>query len=353
MWYVDYQDPNGKRIRKAVARYKETANLILKKIEIDIAEGKYLDTQKSEPMTFTDFADKFYQKHIKRRNRSAKNQKYLLDQLVRQFGDKMMHEITVGDIDDFLEMRERDRSASTVNKDLAMLKSMFSRANEWGDLIDHNPAQKIKLLSEDNERCRYLSEEEQERLLSACNGGPLRMIVLVALRTGLRWGEIMNLKWRYAPQSNYVDFEHNTIFVHESLAKSKRSRYVPLASTVKQALMDYPQHFESGYIFVNPKTGRPFDNVKKSFRTALKKAGIDDFRFHDLRHCFASDLVRKGVDLFVVQKLLGHSTPIMTQRYAHLGHDRLKDAVHLLDEKKDDPFDFCPNLGTASCETKT
>lgn len=351
MWYVAYQDPNGRRVRTAVSKYKETAHLILKKIEVDIAEGKYLDVQKRDPITFKDFAEKLYRKHIKRRNRSARNQKYLLDQLVRYFGKKMMHEITVSDIDDYLEIREEKFSPSTVNKDLSMIKSMFNRADEWGDLINYNPPQKIKFLPENNERCRYLLEEEQGRLLFSCSG-VLRMIVLVALRTGLRWGEIMNLKWGQAPQSNYVDFRHNTIFIHESLAKSKRSRYVPLASSVKQALMDFPQHSESGYIFVNTKTGKPYNNVKRSFRTALREAGIENFRFHDLRHCFASDLVRKGADLFGVQKLLGHSRPEMTQRYAHLGHDQLRELISLLDDKKDDIFNFGRRLAPTSCNIK-
>lgn len=332
-WYIDYYQSDGKRIRRAVSRYKEQAELALKKVEVEMAECKYLDVKKSKEITFKEFAEKFRRKHIRRRNRSYEKQEWFLDGLIKYFGKRMMHEITVLEIDDYLEHRHEGRSASTVNKDLAMLKCMYNRANEWGDMIDYHPAKSIKLLIENNERCRYLSDEEQERLLSACSG-ILRMIVLVALRTGLRWGEIVNLKWQQAPRSNYVDFEHNTFFVHESLAKSKKSRYVPLAPSVKQALLDYPQRSETGYIFVNPKTDKRIVTLKKSFHKALKIAKIEDFRFHDLRHCFASDLVRKGVDLFVVQKLLGHSSPKMTMRYAHLGNNQLREAIRFLDEKK-------------------
>ena len=350
-WCIDYYDPKGRRVRKSVSPYKETAEKALKKIEVEMAEGKYLDVRQQESIPFKDFAEKFRRKHIRRRNRSIRNQEYLLDSLIKRFGKQMMHEISVNDIDEFLEERQEGHSASTLNKDLAMLKSMYNRAFEWGDLIDYNPPRDIKLLKEHNERCRYLSEEEQTRLLSACSG-ILRMIVLIALRAGLRWGEIVNLKWKQAPQSNYVDFKHNTIFIHESLAKSKKSRYVPFAASVKQALMDYPQPSDEGYIFANPKTGKPVVTLKKSFKTALKKAGINDFRFHDLRHCFASDLVRNGCDLFVVQKLLGHSSTKMTQRYAHLGHDHLKEAINLLDEKKNDLNDLKKlghNMVTSSC----
>ena len=331
-WYIDYYQTDGKRVRKAVSKYREQAELALKKVEVEMAECKYLNVKKSKEITFKEFAEKYRRKHIQRRSRSADKQEWFLNGLIKYFGKRMMYEITVMEIDDYLEHRHEGRSASTVNRDLAMLKSMFSRANEWGDLVDYHPAKNIKLLFEDNERCRYLTDEEQDRLLSACSG-MLRMIVLIALRTGLRWGEIVNLKWRQAPKSNYVDFEHNTVFVHESLAKSKKSRYIPLAPSVKHALLDYPQLSESGYIFVNPKTDKQIVTLKKSFRRALKKAKIEDFRFHDLRHCFASDLVRNGVDLFTVQKLLGHSSPKMTMRYAHLGNDHLRKAIQFLDEK--------------------
>ncbi len=336
-WYIDYYQSDGKRVRKAVSRYREQAELALKKVEVEMAECKYLNVKKSKDITFKEFAEKYRRKHIRRRSRSFEKQEWFLDGLIKYFGKRLMHEITVLDIDDYLELRHEGRSASTVNRDLAMLKSMYSRANEWGDMVNYHPAKNIKLLFEDNERCRFLTEEEQNRLLTACSG-MLRMIVLVALRTGLRWGEIVNLKWQQAPKSNYVDFEHNTFFVHESLAKSKKSRYVPLAPSVKQALLDYPQHSETGYIFVNPKTNKQIVTLKKSFRKAVKKAKIEDFRFHDLRHCFASDLVRKGVDLFTVQKLLGHSSPKMTMRYAHLGNDHLRRAIHFLDKKKVNPL---------------
>lgn len=344
-WYIDYYDPNGKRIRKGVSKYKETALLALKKVEIDIAEGKYLDVQRSNPITFKAFAEKFRRKHIRRRNKSARNQEYLLDQIAGHFGKRMLHEITANDIDAYLETRQEARSASTVNSDLTMLKSIYNRANEWGDLVGYNPARDIKKLKENNERCRYLTEEEQCRLLSACSG-VLCVIVLLALRTGLRWGELINLKWQQAPKSNYVDLENNVIFIHEAMSKSKKSRYVPLASSAKQALMDFPQRTESGYIFANPKTGKPIVTLKKSFKSALRAVGIEDFRWHDLRHCFASDLVRKGVDLFVVQKLLGHSSPKMTQRYAHLRNDHLMEAIETLDEKKAEIFDLGHNMDT-------
>lgn len=345
-WGIDYYDPNGKRIRRIVSRYKETAQKALMKVEIQIAEGKYLDIKRCEPISFKDFAEKYRHKHIRRVNKSARNQEYLLNSLIKHFGRKMLHEISAVDLDDYLEQRRCKWSASTVNKDLTMLKSMFNRAHEWGHLDGHDPLKRIKKMKEENERCRFLSKEEQDRLLSVSSGA-MRLLILLGLRAGLRWGEAVSLRWKYAPRSNYVDLEHNVIFIHEALCKSGKSRHVPLIASLKQAMMDYPQHSETGYIFCNPKTGKPFGRLRKSFKTALKRAEIEDFRFHDLRHCFASDLVRKGVDLFTVQKLLGHSSPSMTQRYAHLSADHLEGAVRVLDEKRSLDLDFGHHLVTS------
>ena len=115
------------------------------------------------------------------------------------------------------------------------------------------------------------------------------------------------------------------------MAKSKKSRYIPLAKSVNEILQRLPQHSTSDYMFLNPKTGKPVGSIKFSFKSALKKAGIMDFTFHDLRHTFASNLVMKGVYLYVVQRLLGHATINMTQRYAHLQPQQFKDAIGKLE----------------------
>ena len=138
------------------------------------------------------------------------------------------------------------------------------------------------------------------------------------------------------PGSYAMDFDNGVIFVHESLAKSQRSRHIPLSNAVRQALKEVEHTPGSDYIFLNSKTDKPYGSFKRSFHTALRRAKISDFRFHDLRHTFASQLVRCGVDLYVVQKLLGHSTPKMTQSYAHLREDQLKEAIDKIDIQSED-----------------
>jgi len=334
-WGINFVDAHGRQVRKMVSSYKETAERILKKIETEIAEGKYLDIKKYDKIFFEDFASEYIKTHVRLELKGQRNQEYMIRQLAAHFKGKHLHQIDALMVRQFMARRLKVVRPASVNREFQTLKSMFNRAIEWGMLNGRNPAVGIKNIPQNNSRCRWLTEEEQERLLSCCQG-LTKVIVLIALKTGMRWGEIVSLKWNQAPCSNYVDFDNGVIFVHESLAKSQRSRHIPLSNAVRQALKEVEHTPGRDYIFLNSKTDKPYGSFKRSFHTAMKRAKISDFRFHDLRHTFASQLVRCGVDLYVVQKLLGHSTPKMTQRYAHLREDQLKEAIDKIDIQSED-----------------
>ena len=333
-WGISYIDPAGRQVRKVVAPYKETAEMILKKIETEIAEGKYLDIKKEKHVLFEDLAREYLNTYVRLENKNIKKQECLINNLRGHFKGKHLHQIDPLAIRQYLSKRLENVRPSTVNRDFSMLKSMFNRAIEWGMLSGANPTKGIKKIPEKNNRCRWLTEEEQDKLLSHCQG-MTRVIVIIALKTGMRWSEIVHLKWRQGPNSNYIDFDNGTIYIHESQAKSEKSRYIPLSNAVRLALREVPRSHGNDYIFLNPETNKPLGSIKQSFKTALKKAELEDFRFHDLRHTFASSLVRNSVDLYVVQKLLGHATPKMTQRYAHLKADQLKEAIEKIDIQLD------------------
>ncbi len=347
-WGINYTDPNGRQIRKVVALYKESAERILCKIQTEIAEGRYLDVRK-EPakVLFEDFAKDYTDSYVKLENKASEGQSGKVLRLVRYFKGQYLNQITQFDIRRFMADRAKKVKPSTINRDVAMMKSMYNRAREWG-VVQVNPVVGIKRLPENNERCRWLTEEEQNRLLAHCHG-LTRTLVVVALRTGMRWGEIVHLKWHQAPESNYVDFKQEIIYIHESLSKSGKSRWIPLGQVVKWELLNVPKQKDTDYIFLNSRTKKPLGSIKNAFNRAVIKAKIDDFTFHSLRHTFASQLVRDGVDLYVVQKLLGHSSPKMTQRYAHLREDMLKDAIKKIDRQFEgvlynNAFEFSTNL---------
>lgn len=200
---------------------------------------------------------------------------------------------------------------ATVNRELACLKHLYNKAIDWG-LVEQNPLKKVKLLKEPPGRIRYLSKEEIERLI-ANSSKHLKPIVIIALNTGLRKSEILNLKW------DDIDFRNGYITVQQT--KNNEKRVIPMNQTIRQILKELRR--ENDYLF-------PIKDCKKSFKTALIKSGIKDFRFHDLRHTFASYLAMSGCNLKTIQELMGHKDIKMTMRYAHLSKAHLEEAVEKL-----------------------
>ena len=178
---------------------------------------------------------------------------------------------------------------------------------------------------ENSGRIRYLNEEEINHLLVVCPPY-LKDIIEFALNTGLRKGELFALKW------SDVDL-HNKLLSFKN-TKNYEERVIPLNDIALDVLRRIPRQLHNEYVFITPATkrGAQIVDVKKSFKTALRDAGIQDFRFHDLRHTFASHLVMAGVDLANVKELMGHKDIKMTLRYAHLSPDYKKRGVDILCE---------------------
>jgi len=195
--------------------------------------------------------------------------------------------------------------------------NILKKAVEWGKLKS-NQAKDVKLLKVQNARLRFLAGEEIQKLIDAC-APHLKPIVIVALNTGMRRGEIFNLRW------DQVNFQAGVIHIEKS--KNGHRREIPMNDYLVKTLKGVTRSGE--YVFA-AKDGRPYDNTKRSFKTALKKAGITNFTFHDLRHTFASNLVMAGVDLATVKDLLGHKSIQMTMRYTHLSPGHRQKAVSIL-----------------------
>ena len=209
------------------------------------------------------------------------------------------------------------------------MRKIFNIALAWG-YASSNPVRKVKLFSEkENIRERILMEDEEERLL-AVSPPHLKFMIIVGLQTGMRKGEVFKLKWQN------VDFDRRQISIKES--KSNEERKIPINS-VLFSLLDVlkSQDVQCEYVFANPATGMPYTDIKKSFCTACERAGIKDLRFHDLRHTFATRLVRRGVDLVIVKELMGHASIVTTQRYLHSQADVKFQAVESLTLKPQKP----------------
>lgn len=319
-YYIDIC-ADQKRKREYIGKSRTLAETVYKKRVVEIAEGKYLDIKKEERLKFEVFADEYLELHCKTNNKSwFKSDFRIITVLKRHFSGKFLHEITPHLVEKFKSERLSEVAPATINRQLACLKSIYNKAIAWGKFSGPNPVKSVKLFKENNQRLRFLEKEEILRLLSVCNK-TLRPVVVVALNTGMRRGEILGLKWRD------FDIKRGVIYLQNS--KNGEKREIPINEQVKTALIRVRKHPQSEYVFCK-KDGSSIGDIKKSFLTALKKSGIKDFHFHDLRHSFASHLVMSGADLNTVRELLGHKSLQMTLRYSHLSPNHKQRAVDIL-----------------------
>lgn len=333
VFYISYSQ-NGNRIQQAISTDRKLAEAVLQKRKVEIVEGKHLDVKKVSKVKFDEFVDEYLEVHCKPNNKSWRKSDYPnLNGLKKYFAGKYLHEITPRDIEQYRADRIKEVTKSTVNRVLNCLSSLYNRAIEWEKATD-NPMSKVKLFKVPCSRLRFLEKEEIYKLLTAIDEltltnkhnqySHLKPIVIVGLFTGMRKSEILGLRWRD------VDIKRNVIHLHDT--KNSENREIPINKLVQSTIINVLKKPESQYVFCN-SDGKPYGNVRKSFDTALEKAGITNFRFHDLRHTFASQLVMAGVDLNTVRELLGHKSIQMTLRYSHLSPDHKTRAVDLLGSK--------------------
>jgi len=317
-FYIDYYE-NGRRKREMIGESRQLAEKVLYKRKVQIAENRYLDIKKNAKIKFEEFSKTYLELHSKPNKKSWKSDVFHIKKLCSYFGHRFLYDITPIMIERFKNHRREKVSAATVNRELACLSNIFTKAIEW-DKIDTNPVHKVKFLKEPKGRLRYLEKEEIQKLLNVASNY-LRPILILALNTGMRRSEILGLKW------HNVDIRKGIIYLLDT--KNNENREVPLNDLVKKTLIKIPKHPDSPYIFCK-KDGRPIKDVRKSFNAALKKVGITNFRFHDLRHTFASQLAMAGIDLNTIRELMGHKSLAMTLRYSHLSPSHKTRAVEIL-----------------------
>ena len=268
----------------------------------------------------------------------AKTGQKILNQLAAAFKDflnKPLASITAYDLEQWRSAELKRLKPATVNRYLGSFKAIFAKAREWG-FISEDLVYKIKALPVDPiGYCRFLSEKEQRDLLKALNdreakagssknfSDHLMPMVLTALNTGLRKGELCTLK------KEQVNLRQKYV---SQLGKNGKVRHIPLNDTAYNALRDWIKQTKSEYLFPNPnRSDAPIKDIKSSWKNLMKDAGIKNFRWHDMRHHFASQLVMAGVPLNTVRELLDHSDIKMTLRYAHLAPEYKVEAVRKIE----------------------
>ena len=343
VYWFDFQI-NGTRYRKSTGKTKRRDAEDIFHAEREKAKtGEFAGLQKVKAYKLVDLAEEYLK--WAERQRSYKDKKRCIRQLVEVFGNRDMKDLNTREIEQWQSSRLKYNKPSTVNRLLATLKHMVNKGTQWEMAGDGalKQVRNVKLLPENNRRLRFLSIEECQRLIECCHKD-LKPIVVVALNTGMRRGEIFGLKWEQ------VDLSHGFILL--DVTKNGERREIPINTTLEYLFKEMLQRsIDSKYVFAG-KTGKPLTDIKKGFHTALRKAVIHDFRFHDLRHTFASQLVMAGIDITSVKELLGHKSLTMTMRYSHLSPGHKRKAVHVLDrlmeENENDVSKKWYNSGTVT-----
>jgi integrase len=355
VYWIAYAGLDGKVIRESSTsdKFKDAETLLIKRRQC-IREGKMPEIKKIGNHTFNDLVTDYLK--WAERQRAFKQKGLVVAQLKERLGALPLRRFDTRLVETYQSERLQGgnkvlktkevvaNKPGTINRHISILKHMFTKAVEW-DMVEDETLKRIrraKLLEENNRRLRFLSKEECQTLLDACDKH-LKPIVIMAMNTGMRKGEILSLKW------DNVDLEHRFILLDSGMTKNGERREIPINATLRATLQelfkrtsDRPRRIDVPNVFYRvvyddttektKSTGKAFVNVQKSFAAACRRAKLKDFRFHDIRHTFASQLVMAGIDITTVKELLGHKTLTMTLRYAHLAPSHKVKAVDILDQ---------------------
>jgi integrase len=311
---------------------KREAEKVLMQRLTAINENKHpvLQKRKNKKIKFAIFSEKYITDYSKPNKKSYKCDIARLKALMPYFGDFFIADIESSHIAEYRKIRLQQKaknrnnliSPATVNREVILLKSMLKKATEWYGLS-------LRTITLD-----LVKEESRERILSrneigllVANAEPLlKNVILVALNTGMRKAEIYNLEWVN------VNLEHNFITVTAQEAKNKKIRRIPINKSLRELLLKLNlTRNGSRYVFENPKTGKPYTDLKRGWQSALEKARINGMRFHDLRHTFASHFLMNGGDLYTLKEILGHKDITTTSRYLTITTEHKSKAMEIFE----------------------
>ncbi len=318
IWWVRFQQ-NGNRIQRSSGTTRKSQALrFLSRVMEEERQRQELGFKK---VRFDVLCREYQQQHLPLL-RPATRYNYLqhIEALKGHFADRYIDEVRKAHVAEFVAQKKRDGlKPPTIRRYLATLSSLFSFSERSG-WLNQNPLSRFdkRSLPEAQPRTRFLSREEYRRLIAAAEPH-LKPIVEMAVETGLRQEELLGLRW------DQLDLDRREIRL--VVTKSKQPRIVPLSDRGVAIFVATAPIGSSPFVFTNPRTGQRYRNLRQSFQKACSRAGISDFRWHDLRHTFASWHVQSGTDLYRVSRILGHSTLQMTTRYAHLATEQLHEAV--------------------------
>ena len=330
-WWAKFTDATGKRARRSTGTIdKREAEAIEGKWKFEAHQTKFLDVEPSR--TFDELMLK-YLKSVSGEKKAEERDGYVVKKLKPFFTGRELGTLKRSDTRAYIDKRKEDGvAAATINREIGLLCAAINYARkEWDWNIPNNVQGMLQ--KEPEGRVRFLTRAEGRRMIEEAEKhtrSPMLVhFVRLALNTGCRKGELLGLEWRR------VDLKNNLVVLEGSNTKSGKRRSLSLNAEARLAMLGLARYRAehcpaSPWIFVR-RNGERLQEIDTAFKWLLRHVGIENFRIHDLRHTCASWLVSRGVQLYAVKELLGHSTIKMTERYAHLSPDNVRAAVSVLD----------------------
>jgi integrase len=337
---------SGKQIRKSLptARTKAEAESAERAELLALHNKKYGFTEAAKTI-LKEFVENTYLPYSRESKRSYKDDVGRSKALIEHFGKKALSDITPFEIEAYKIKRrntpiisqhkdeskrtQKPRSLAVINREICLLSAIYTLAIEKKKVAD-NPCLEVNLYPEQG-RIRYLSSEEEERLMSVLTGERehLRDLAILAIHTGMRESELFKLT------PGKLDFIRGVIHVTET--KTDEDRQVPMNETARALLLKLGNEAKAKcwrHLFTNPKTGSHYTTIKTAWKTACRLAGITNLRFHDLRHTFGTRAADAAVPLTAIAKVMGHASTQTTERYAHATDEGMRRAVEALEKSE-------------------
>lgn len=331
IWWVSYTDSSGKRVRRSSGTTeRREAEGLEAKWKLDAFQEKQWD---KEPERTFDELMLAYLKVTSKTKRSAPRDHFSAKHLYPFFSERDVSTFSPSDVRSYINFRqEAGVQPGTINRELGLWSAAINYGRSELEWDIPNPVQGRRL-KEPEGRVRWLNHAEAVCLVKMSGkeiqASHLSDFIQLALNTGARSGEMLGLEWKR------VDLSQELIHLAPENTKSGKRRSIPINEGARQALLSRANfratHCPASQWVFSHQDGRRVQSVKRSFKTACRRAGIEDFHIHDLRHTCAAWLVSAGVPLPEVRDLLGHSSITMTERYAHLAPENVRSAVARLD----------------------